>query len=124
MNYAGSLLVVIFLFSTALTGHFWKYLSRVCPIVAAPKHTFCVFIDLKGAAAVVQNGDKLANNWSSNVQEDGKKETAIAATFFLESPWSSEECPQARPVSAKLSSVQACFCNCQSCTPPGNVLRR
>ena len=28
MNYAGSLLFVLFLFSTALTGHFWKYVGH------------------------------------------------------------------------------------------------
>ena len=28
MNYAGSLLFLLFLFSTALTGHFWKYVGH------------------------------------------------------------------------------------------------
>ena len=40
MNYAGSLLFVLFLFSTALTGHFWKYVGhgysgKVCSLASA-----------------------------------------------------------------------------------------
>ena len=124
MNYAGSLLFVIFLCSTALTGHFWNYLSRVrSSSLLLNICSLCFQRPFMCSSDFTNWLTSMPISGVSNVQEDGKKETASAATFFLESPWSSEECPQARINSAKPSSVPACFCNCQSRTPPGNIVR-
>ena len=103
MNYAGPLLFVLFLFSTALTGHFWKYVghghnSQVRDRPSRPRF----FISCDGAAAKCLAKQLRLQLWPHlplvRAQDDGHKETAVAATFVTASPWVSEQCPHVRPL--------------------------
>jgi hypothetical protein len=96
MNYAGSTLFVLLVFSTALTGHYWKELSLrvrgtsswLCsePYVSA----------VSGTRAVYQKQVMMEHGYVHAAQNEGRRETALAATYILASPWALEECPLVR----------------------------
>ena len=96
MNYAGSTLFVLLVFSTALTGHYWKELSLRVRGTSSWLCSKLCFSAVSGTRAVCRKQVMMKHGYVHAAQNEGRRETALAATYILASPWALEECPLVR----------------------------